>query len=96
MTDRDTNRGAIWKNERKDSPNHPDFRGSLNVNGQEFWVSAWKRDPNGNPKAPALKFSIQPKDSPQHSQAAQSSYGGKGSGAAPASQKEDFDDEIPF
>lgn len=57
-----TNRGSIWKNDNKDSEKHPDFKGSLNVNGQDFWVSAWKRKEGSNPKAPALSFSIQAKD----------------------------------
>jgi len=57
-----TNRGSIWKNDNKDSEKHPDFKGSLNVNGQDFWVSAWKRKEGANPKSPALSFSIQAKD----------------------------------
>lgn len=63
-----TNRGAIWKNDDKREDNHPDFKGSLNVNGVEFWVSAWKRKEGAAPKAPALSFSIKPKDEqPQQS-----------------------------
>jgi hypothetical protein len=57
-----TNRGAIWKNEDKDEDRHPDFKGQLNVNGVEFWVSAWKRKPDASDKAPALSFSIKPKE----------------------------------
>lgn len=57
-----TNRGAIWKNEKKEKDTHPDFTGSLDVDGVEFWVSAWKRKPDANDKAPALSFSIKPKD----------------------------------
>lgn len=57
-----TNRGAIWKNEDKREDGHPDFKGSLNVNGVEFWVSAWKRKDSAAAKAPALSFSIKPKD----------------------------------
>lgn len=56
-----TNRGAIWKNDKKEKDTHPDFKGDLNVNGVEYWVSAWKRKPDANPKAPALSFSITPK-----------------------------------
>ena len=56
-----TNRGQIWKNDKKEKPNQPDFTGSLNVEGVEYWVSAWKRAPDANPKAPPLKFSIQNK-----------------------------------
>jgi len=57
-----TNRGQIWPNDRKETENHPDFTGSLNVDGKEFWVSAWKRKEGANPKAPSLSFSIKAKD----------------------------------
>jgi hypothetical protein len=40
-----TNRGSIWMNDKKETVNHPDFTGSLNVEGKEYWVSAWKRKP---------------------------------------------------
>ena len=43
MTYDNTNRGQIWKNEKKTTESHPDFTGTLNVNGVEFYVSAWKR-----------------------------------------------------
>lgn len=84
----DTNRGAIWKNENKATDNHPDFKGNLNVNGQDFWVSAWKRRPDDNPKSPALRFSIQPKtpaavpqEKPKLPQ---------------KTEQPDFEDDIPF
>lgn len=83
----DTNRGAIWRNENKATDNHPDFKGNLNVNGQEYWVSAWKRGPDDNPKSPALRFSIQPKTPPTN---------GKQKPAKPAPAQEDFEDDIPF
>jgi len=57
-----TNRGSIWKNDKKETENHPDFTGGLNVNGVEFWVSAWKRKPDASEKAPALSFTVKPKD----------------------------------
>ena len=57
------NRGAIWKNDKKETEKHPDFRGELNVDGVDFWVSAWRRAPGAPEKAPALSFAITPKDS---------------------------------
>ena len=57
-----TNRGQVWPNSRKETEKHPDFTGSLNVNGTEYWVSAWKRKPDANPKAPSLSFSIKAKE----------------------------------
>ena len=42
MSDFDnTNRGAIFKNDRKEKDTHPDYKGSLNVGGVEYWVSSW-------------------------------------------------------
>lgn len=81
------NRGAIWKNEKKTTENHPDFTGSLNVGGVDYWVSAWKRKPDAKPTAPALSFAIKPKDQRQdtHNQAKSDGY-----------QKDQFDDDIGF
>ena len=57
-----SNRGAIWRNEKKEKDTHPDFTGSLDVDGVQYWVSAWKRKDGAGPKAPALSFSVKPKD----------------------------------
>ena len=57
-----TNRGSVWINDKKLTDKHPDLNGSLNVDGVEFWVSAWKRKEGANPKAPVLSFSIKRKD----------------------------------
>jgi len=66
MTQHDkTNRGAIWKNEKKEKDTHPDFTGSLNVDGREYWVSAWKRKEGAPPNSPALSFSVKPKEERQ-------------------------------
>jgi len=83
----DTNRGQIWPNDKKETDKHPDFKGSVNVEGVEYWVSAWKRAPDANPKAPSLRFSIQKKEAQGGAQ--------KASTPKPAAQP-DFDDEIPF
>lgn len=63
MSDFDnTNRGSIWANRDKQQETHADFKGSLNVDGVEYWVNAWMRKEGANPKAPALTFSIQKKE----------------------------------
>jgi len=36
-----TNRGAIFKNEYKKSENHPDYRGTINVDGVDKEISLW-------------------------------------------------------
>lgn len=84
-----TNRGAIFKNEKKETPNHPDFTGAINVDGVEYWVSAWKRKEGASPKAPALSFSISPKDKSAISKTQTQSNEQKGS-------FDDFSDDIPW
>lgn len=66
MADYDnTNRGAFFKNDKKETEKHPDFTGSLNVEGKEYWISGWKRRPDQSEKAPALSFSIKAKEDTQ-------------------------------
>lgn len=82
-----TNRGAIWKNDKKETEKHPDFTGSLNVEGVEYWVSAWKRKPGGSEKAPALSFSIKLKEETRTLLLYQKPN---------QSVEPEFDDDIPF
>lgn len=86
MTYDNTNRGSIWKNDRKEKDTHPDFKGSANVNGVEYWVSAWKRKADANPKSPALSFSFQVKDGGDD----------RPYSTPPKDLGDDFDDSIPF
>jgi hypothetical protein len=93
------NRGVLFKNDRKDSDKHPDYRGSINVNGIEYWLSAWIRE---GQKGKFMSLSVQPKDEVRHhedrknpgppmkneyAQAAQSSRG---------SSVADMSDDCPF
>jgi uncharacterized protein (DUF736 family) len=36
-----TNRGAIFKNDRKEKDTHPDYRGKINVDGVDKEISLW-------------------------------------------------------
>lgn len=57
-----TNRGQIWRNTDKQQEKDRDFKGSINIEGVEYWLSGWVRKPNENPNAPAVRFSVQPKE----------------------------------
>lgn len=101
----ETNRGAIWGNDKKEKDTHPDLRGQANIDGVEYWVSAWKRKPGDNPKSPALRFAFTKKEdvhnqgmkqarqaaNPPPQQPAQSSF--EQSGPDPF---DGFDDDILF
>jgi hypothetical protein len=87
-----SNRGKVWKNEKKETDNHPDFTGSQNVicagcgQAHDYWVNAWRRKPDASDRAPALSWTTKPKDGKPVSK--------------PAARKpvaDDMDgDEIPF
>lgn len=36
-----TNRGALFRNQNKKTDKHPDYTGTLNVEGVDRWISAW-------------------------------------------------------
>jgi uncharacterized protein (DUF736 family) len=43
------NRGSLFKNDRKDDVKFPDYKGSINVDGTDYWLSAWiKVSKDGN------------------------------------------------
>ena len=36
-----TNSGAIFKNDKKETDSHPDYKGSINAEGKDYWASVW-------------------------------------------------------
>ena len=44
MTDFDnTNKGVLFRNERKETEKHPDMTGKVNIAGVEHYLSAWTK-----------------------------------------------------
>jgi hypothetical protein len=35
------NRGVIFKNNKKEKDTHADYKGVLNIHGEEFWLNVW-------------------------------------------------------
>ncbi len=96
-----TNRGALWPNREKQTDKQPDLKGQINVDGVEYWLSAWKRDPNEqNPKAPSLKIALTPKDQAHQQGMQQARQAAPQQSASPQNAGgktvADFEDDIPF
>lgn len=82
-----TNKGSLFKNDRKETANHPDYRGSINVEGTEYWASGWIKVAGPHAKNPGSKFlslSLTVKN------------GGSSQSGQPQHSTLDCDDDIPF
>ena len=83
------NRGAVWRNEKKSTEKHPDFTGKATISGVDYYVSAWRRGPDDNPRAPALRFTVSP--------VAEVAHQGMQKAKQAMQPADDFaDDDIPF
>jgi hypothetical protein len=40
----DAGNGALFKNDRKEKPTHPDYRGDITIGGKKFWASGWIKE----------------------------------------------------
>jgi uncharacterized protein (DUF736 family) len=72
--------GALFKNQEKQSDNHPDYRGNIRINGQDMWLSAWIKTSKSGTKY--MSLSAQPKEK-------------KAAPPARGVLTEPFDDDIP-
>lgn len=54
------NRGAIFRNEKKEKDTHPDRTGSALIGGVAYWVSGWNEESGKGEKYVSLSF--KPKD----------------------------------
>jgi hypothetical protein len=57
-----TNRGALFKDDKKAKDTDRDYSGSINVDGVEYWVSGWIKTSKKGTKF--LSLSVKPKDAP--------------------------------
>jgi len=74
------NQGGLWDNQRKYSPQDPDFVGSINIAGVEVQVVGWMSN-STNPKAPTINLKVNSAPVPMPQQ---------------APKVEDKKDDIPF
>ena len=81
-----TNSGIMARSENRKTENHPEFTGSINVEGVDFWLSAWVNEGKPGGKMEGKKyFSIK----------LTRKEGGSSTGR-PASDSNFVSDDIPF
>lgn len=66
-----TNRGVLFRNDRKTSDKHPDYQGNGNYKGQDFRISAWLKTSKAGKKYFSFSFEP-PEERGEESQAAPS------------------------
>lgn len=49
MSDYDNNlTGVLFKNDKRETENHPNYKGSAEIDGKQYWLSCWvKKAKNG-------------------------------------------------
>jgi hypothetical protein len=94
------NKGVLFKNDRKTTDNHPDYTGKIDVNGVEFWLSAWIKE---GQRGKFMSLSVKPKDEqPRRQEPQQQSISQRAQAQVrrpdPIStgRNADMDDDIPF
>lgn len=76
--------GVLFKNDKDGNEKRPDYKGSAEIEGVQYWVSAWIRD-GAKGKFMSMKYEAKEKQQSQQSQTPK---------PAPV---DDFDDSsIPF
>lgn len=83
-----TNRGVLFKNNRKEKDTHPDFTGNANFNGVEVWLNGWRKEKDGNSY---ISLSLKEKEARAEAPSRNTTPARR-----PAPQSARMDDEIPF
>lgn len=83
-------RGSLFKNDRRERAEQPSYKGSINVDGTVWEISAWVSETKGGDKY----FSLQVK--PPYVKSADEKYRDAAQPVSPASTSDPLDEEIPF
>lgn len=86
-----SNSGALWVNKKK-TDNHPDYTGSAEIDGVDYWISAWRKKAGDNPRAPIFSIKFTAKEA----QALTPPTKYHDPVADNITDVSDFDDDIPF
>jgi uncharacterized protein (DUF736 family) len=80
--------GSLFRNDKKESDTHADYKGAALINGVEHWVDAWINTSNSGTKYMALKFKPKDARAPSHSTSS--------SAMMVQTNPADLGDDIPF
>lgn len=87
------NSGVLFRNERKEKAAHPDWSGSIMVDGKEYWLSCWEK--NGQ-KGSFFSLAVKPKELKSQNKKSTEEYKPVYAPAKSGGNYDDMDDTIPF
>lgn len=88
-------RGVLFKNDRKESDRHPDYKGSAEVDETEYWVSAWIKE-GRNGKFLSMSFTEKEEDRPAPPPSRPTKTPQRQQSDSRRQGFDDMDDDIPF
>jgi len=99
------NQGALFKNDDKETDNHPDYKGTIQVNGADYWISAWLKTSAKGTKY--MSLSVTPRERKDVSSTVPATQTRGKASSAPTQQQarpqgrpqnipDNFDDDIPL
>jgi hypothetical protein len=65
------NTGTMFRNDKREKDSEPEYKGSANIDGRDYWVSSWINETKAGVKY--MKFSFTPMEKKQQSSSRQSS-----------------------
>lgn len=80
------NSGSLFRNDKKETEQHPNLKGSAMIGGDEYWVSAWTKVSKTGEKWVSLAFTLKYPDAAKKP--------GNAEDAPPAS--DNWDNDLPF
>jgi hypothetical protein len=75
------NSGVLFRNDKKETGNQPDYKGNITVDGQSYWLSAWIKD---GKSGKFMGLAVSPKEEANTSSPKKKS------------SIEDMDEDLPF